>query len=58
MNNIVDQYTEALAVEGDEGVVAIEYVIVAAALVIALAGLWTAFGGQLAAALQDVVDSI
>ena len=58
MLNIVENYTAETAVEGDEGVVAIEYVIVSAALVAALAALWTAFGGQLATALENVVTSI
>jgi Flp pilus assembly pilin Flp len=58
MLNIVEKYSVDTAVESDEGVVAIEYVIVAGALVVALFGLWTAFGGQLATALQGIVESI
>ena len=44
--------------ETEDGVVAIEYVIVAAALVVALGALWTAFGTALSDKLQDIVDSI
>lgn len=58
MKNLVDKYVAEAAPESDEGVVAIEYVVVAAAIVAALAALWTAFGGQLATALQEVVESI
>ena len=42
MLNLVEKYTAEAAAETEDGVVAIEYVIVAAALVVALAALWTA----------------
>lgn len=58
MLNIVEKYSADTVVESEEGVVAIEYVIVAAALVVALAGLWTAFGDDLAAALEGIVADI
>jgi len=59
MLNLVEKFAPAAAeVTEDDGVVAIEYVIVAAALVAALALLWTAFGGQLADKLEEIVDSI
>jgi Flp pilus assembly pilin Flp len=58
MLNIVEKYSAETAVETEEGVVAIEYVIVAGALVVALAALWTAFGQALSAKLQDIVDGI
>ena len=58
MNNIVESYSAETALENDEGVVAIEYVVVSAAIVVALAALWTAFGTSLTAKLQSVVDSI
>lgn len=58
MMNLVEKYTAEATVENEDGVVAIEYVIVAAALVVALAALWTAFGAALSAKLQDIVDSI
>ena len=58
MMNIVEQYTADLELADDEGVVAIEYVITAAALVIALAALWAAFGTTLSTKLDSVVNSI
>lgn len=58
MMNIVEKYSTEEAVENEEGVVAIEYVIVAAALVGALAALWTAFGNSLSTKLQAIVNSI
>ena len=58
MLNLVEKYTAEAAVETEDGVVAIEYVIVAAALVVALAALWTAFGTALSTKLQAVVNSI
>jgi Flp pilus assembly pilin Flp len=58
MLNIVEKYSAETAVESEDGVVAIEYVIVAAALVVALGGLWTLFGDDLAARLQEVVGDI
>jgi Flp pilus assembly pilin Flp len=58
MLNIVEKYSAETAVECEDGVVAIEYVVVAGALVIALAALWTAFGTTLSAELQDIVDGI
>jgi Flp pilus assembly pilin Flp len=58
MMNIVEKYSVEGAIEGEDGVVAIEYVVVAAAIVAALAALWTLFGATLATALDDVVNSI
>lgn len=58
MLNLVEKYTAEAAVETEDGVVAIEYVIVAAALVVALAALWTAFGTALSNKLQAIVTSI
>ena len=58
MMNLVDKYTAEVATETEDGVVAIEYVIVAAAIVVALGALWTAFGTSLSTKLQDVVDNI
>jgi Flp pilus assembly pilin Flp len=58
MLNLVDKYTAEAATETEDGVVAIEYVIVAAALVVALAALWTAFGTALADKLDDIVGGI
>jgi Flp pilus assembly pilin Flp len=59
MLNLVEKFTPAAVEATDEdGVVAIEYVITAAALVVALGLLWTAFGAKLSAKLDDIVDSI
>ena len=58
MLNLVEKYSTEAAAETEDGVVAIEYVIVAAALVVALGALWTAFGTALSDKLQDIVDSI
>lgn len=58
MLNIVEKYSAETAVESEDGVVAIEYVVVAGALVVALAALWTAFGNTLSTKLQSIVDGI
>jgi hypothetical protein len=58
MLNIVEKYTAETDVQADEGVVAIEYVITAAALVVALAALWAAFGTTLTNRLNAIVRSI
>lgn len=58
MLNIVEKYSAEEAVETEDGVVAIEYVITAGALVVALAALWTAFGTTLSTKLQAIVNSI
>jgi hypothetical protein len=58
MLNIVEKYSADTAVESEDGVVAIEYVITAGALVIALGVLWTAFGGALNTKLTSIVNSI
>lgn len=58
MLNIVEKYSAETAVESEDGVVAIEYVVVAGALVVALAALWTAFGSTLSTKLQAIVNGI
>jgi Flp pilus assembly pilin Flp len=58
MKNIIDNYSVETALENDEGVVAIEYVVVSAAIVVALAGLWTALVTHLAGKLQTSVSGI
>jgi Flp pilus assembly pilin Flp len=58
MKNLVEKYSAETAVEMEDGVVAIEYVIVAAALVVALGALWGAFGTALSGKLDDIVDNI
>src|SRR4051794_22481909 len=58
MQNLVEKFTPAVETTDDEGVVAIEYVVTAAAIVAALAGLFAlGLGGILTGKLQDVVDS-
>ena len=56
MMNIVENYTADTAAD-DEGVVAIEYVVTAAAVVLALAAIFTAFGTTLNTRLQTVINS-
>jgi Flp pilus assembly pilin Flp len=58
MMNLVEKYSVEAAADAEDGVVAIEYVITASALVIALAALWTAFGTTLSAKLEAIVNSI
>jgi pilus assembly protein Flp/PilA len=58
MLNLVEKYSAEAAAETEDGVVAIEYVIVAAALVVALGALWTAFGTALSTKLNAIVTSI
>ena len=58
MYNLVEKYSAEAPEAAEDGVVAIEYVIVAAALVVALTALWTAFGTALSTRLQEVVDDI
>ena len=58
MNNLVEKYSAEATEATEDGVVAIEYVLVAAALAVALAALWTAFGTTLADKLDEIVDGI
>ena len=58
MLNLVEKYSAESVEATEDGVVAIEYVIVAAALVVALAALWTAFGTALSTKLDAIVNSI
>ena len=59
MLNIVEKYTAEGPTQSDEGVVAIEYVVVAGAVVAALAGLFAlGLGGILTGAIRDIVDTI
>jgi len=57
MLNIVDQYSADTAVESEEGVVAIEYVLMAALVALVVVGLGTAFGG-LSGRLSGVIDTV
>jgi Flp pilus assembly pilin Flp len=58
MLNLVEKFTPAVEATDEDGVVAIEYIIVAAALVAALVALWSAFGTTLASKLDEVVSRI
>jgi Flp pilus assembly pilin Flp len=58
MLNLVEKYSAEAVAETEDGVVAMEYVITAAALVVALAGLWAAFGTKLSAKLSSIIDGI
>jgi hypothetical protein len=59
MLNLVEKFTPAVEATDDEGVVAIEYVVVAGAIVAALAALFLfGLGGILTEALKDIVDTI
>jgi Flp pilus assembly pilin Flp len=58
MLNIVEKYSTADAVEAEDGVVAIEYVVVAAAIIAAFAALWGLFGTTLANKLDELVNGI
>ena len=58
MLNLVEKYTAEAAAETEDGVVAIEYVIVAAAIVAALAVLWGGFGTTLKDKLDAIVAKI
>jgi Flp pilus assembly pilin Flp len=58
MLNLVDKYTTEEALDtDDDGVVAIEYVVVAAAIIAAFAALWGAFGTTLANKLDNIVNN-
>lgn len=58
MLNLVEKYTTETTVETEEGVVAIEYVIVAGAIVVALATIWTLFGTELSDKLETIVGNV
>jgi len=57
MLNIVDQYSADNTVETEEGVVAIEYVLLAALVAIVVVGLSAAFGG-LSGRLSSVISTV
>ena len=56
MLNIVEKYSVDTAVESEEGVVAIEYVLMAALVAVVVVGLLGAFSG-LGDRLGNVIDS-
>ncbi len=57
MLNLVEKYTAEQAATDDDGVVAIEYVVVAAAIIAAFAALWGTFGATLATKLDTIVNN-
>jgi Flp pilus assembly pilin Flp len=59
MMNLVEKFTpEAVEATDEDGVVAIEYVVVAAAIIAAFAALWGLFGTTLANKLDELVSGI
>jgi len=58
MLNIVDKYTVETDVVAEDGVVAIEYVVTAAAVVAGLALIFGAFGDALVEKLNDIIADI
>jgi hypothetical protein len=59
MRNLVEKFAPEAEVTNDHGVVAIEYVVVAAAIVAALATLFAfGLGGILTQKLQSIVNSL
>jgi hypothetical protein len=58
MLNLVEEFTPETEITGDDGVVAIEYVVTAAAIVAALVGLFAlGLGGILTDKLETIVGS-
>lgn len=57
MLNIVEKYSADTTVETDEGVVAIEYVLLAAVVALVVAGLATSFGG-LGTRLSGIISGV
>ena len=55
MLNIVDKYSADTAVESEEGVVAIEYVLMASLVALVVVALGVAFG-DLGTRLEGVID--
>jgi Flp pilus assembly pilin Flp len=58
MLNIVEKYSADTAVETEEGVVAIEYVVVAAAVVAGLLTIFGLFGTALTAELNTLIQGL
>lgn len=58
MLNIVDNYSVETEVQNEEGVVAIEYVVVAGATVAALLAIWGLFGQTLSDKLDEIIGTI
>jgi Flp pilus assembly pilin Flp len=57
MLNLVEKYTAEAAAETEDGVVAIEYVLMAALVAVVVVGLGLAFDG-LGDRLEDVIDTV
>ena len=57
MMNLVEKYTAETPVVSDDGVVAIEYVLMAALVAAVVAGLFVVFG-DLGDRLGDVIDTV
>ena len=57
MMNLVDKYTAETPAVEDDGVVAIEYVLMAALVAAVVTGLFLAFGG-LGDRLEGVIDTV
>ena len=58
MLNIVEKYTVDTAVESEDGVVAIEYVLVAGSIVTALLVVFGLFGTELLAELNEQITRV
>jgi hypothetical protein len=58
MLNLVEKFTPEAVEATDDGVVAIEYVVVAAAVVAALVGIFGVFGDELAAEITDIIADL
>jgi Flp pilus assembly pilin Flp len=58
MLNIVEKYSADTAVESEDGVVAIEYVVVAAAVVAGLLTIFGLFGTVLTDQLNTIIEGI
>ena len=59
MRTLIEKYASPVEETSDDGVVAIEYVVVAAAIVAALVGLWqTGVAAALSTRLQAIINSI
>ena len=57
MLNIVEMYSADTTIENEEGVVAIEYVLMAALVAVVVVALGAAFGG-LSERLDGVIDTV
>ena len=57
MLNLVEKFTPAVEATNEDGVVAIEYVLLAALAAAVVAGLFVAFDG-LGERLEDVIDTV